>query len=135
MSMRHGCLRGDCKVRIWDLLRITYTKIHECKTQPAYPLDTHLYTEFHFKMSICNGDNERKLKINGIFLSPRGITLPKVFDQTQTQTQPAYSPDTSIYQISIQNGDNERKLKLMEYFLSPRGTTLPKVIPPDQNSN
>ena len=39
---------------------------------------THLYTEFQFKMSICNGDNERKLKINGIFLSPRGITLPKI---------------------------------------------------------
>ena len=29
-------------------------------------------------MSICNGDNERKLKMNGIFLSPRGITLPKI---------------------------------------------------------
>ena len=39
---------------------------------------THLYSEFQFKMSICNGDNERKLKINGIFLSPRGITLPKI---------------------------------------------------------
>ena len=41
-------------------------------------LVTHLYTEFQFKMSICNGDNERKLKINGIFLSPRGITLLKI---------------------------------------------------------
>ena len=39
---------------------------------------SHLYTEFQFKMSICNGDNQRKLKINGIFLSPRGITLPKI---------------------------------------------------------
>ena len=39
---------------------------------------THLYSEFQFKMSICNGDNERKMKINGIFLSPRGITLPKI---------------------------------------------------------
>ena len=39
---------------------------------------TNLYTEFQFKMSICNGDNERKLKINGIFLSQRGITLPKI---------------------------------------------------------
>ena len=29
-------------------------------------------------MSICNGDKERKLKINGIFLSPRGITVPKI---------------------------------------------------------
>ena len=38
----------------------------------------HLYSEFQFKMSISNGDNERKLKINGIFLSPRGIILPKI---------------------------------------------------------
>ena len=30
------------------------------------------------KMSICNGDNERKLKINGIFPSARGMTLPKI---------------------------------------------------------
>ena len=39
---------------------------------------THLYTTFQFKISICNGDNERKLKINGIFLSPRDITQPKI---------------------------------------------------------
>ena len=38
----------------------------------------HLYTEFQFKMSICNGDNERKLKINGFFLSPSGITPTKI---------------------------------------------------------
>ena len=52
-------------------------------TGPKFKLNllilvTHLYTEFQFKMSICNGDNERKLKINGIFLSPRGITLQKI---------------------------------------------------------
>ena len=52
-------------------------------TGPKFELNlhilvTHLYPEFQFKMSICNGDNERKLKINGIFLSPRGITLPKI---------------------------------------------------------
>ena len=52
-------------------------------TEPKFELNlrifvTHLYTEFQFKMFICNGDNERKLKINGIFLSPRGITLPKI---------------------------------------------------------
>ena len=41
-------------------------------------LVTHLYPEFQLKMLICNGDNERKLKINGIFLSPRGITVPKI---------------------------------------------------------
>ena len=49
---------------------------------------TYLYTEFQFKMSICNGDNERKLKINGLFLSPRGITLPKIIrpDPNSTST-------------------------------------------------
>ena len=46
---------------------------------------------------------ERNLKINGIFLSPRGITLPKIIDQTQIQTQPAYTSDTSLYRISFQN--------------------------------
>ena len=51
-------------------------------TRPKFNLNlrilvTHLYTEFRFKMSICNGD-EWKLKINGIFQSPRGITLPKI---------------------------------------------------------
>ena len=35
-------------------------------------LVTHLYTEFQFKMSICNGDNERKLKMNGIFSKSKG---------------------------------------------------------------
>ena len=52
-------------------------------TWPKFKLNlsillTHLYTEFQFKMSICNGDNERNLKINEIFQSPRGITLPKI---------------------------------------------------------
>ena len=62
------------------------SKGHNCvenySTGPKFKLNlrilvTHLYTEFQFKMLICNGDNERKLKINGIVLSPRGITLPK----------------------------------------------------------
>ena len=52
-------------------------------TGPKFELNlrillTHLYTEFQFKMSLCNGDNERKLKIDGIFLSPRGITMLKI---------------------------------------------------------
>ena len=52
-------------------------------TWPKFKLNlcillTHLYNEFQFKMSIFNGDNERKLKINGIFLSPRGITLLEI---------------------------------------------------------
>ena len=52
-------------------------------TWPKFKLNlcilvTHLYTEFQSKMSMCNGDYERKLKMNGIFLRPRGITLPKI---------------------------------------------------------
>ena len=39
---------------------------------------THLYAEFQFKISICDGDNERKLEIIGIFPSPTDITLPKI---------------------------------------------------------
>ena len=37
-----------------------------------------VHTEFQFKTSISDGDNERTLKINGIFQSPRGITLLKI---------------------------------------------------------
>ena len=60
-----------------------HNSAENCSTRPKFKLNlcillTHLYTEFQFKMSISNGDNERKLKINGIFLSPRGITLPKI---------------------------------------------------------
>ena len=52
-------------------------------TGPKFELNlrilvTNLYIEFQIKMPICNGDNEGKLKINGIFLSPRGITLSKI---------------------------------------------------------
>ena len=62
-------------------------KGHNCaenqSTRPKFELNlhilvTHLCIKFQFKMSICNGENERKLKIIGIFLSPRGINLPKI---------------------------------------------------------
>ena len=58
--------------KLFDLTQIQTQRFNLCI------LLTHLYTEFQFKMSICNGDNKRNLKINGIFLSPRGITLPKI---------------------------------------------------------
>ena len=91
-------------------------------TGPKFELNlrillTNLYTEFQFKMSICNGDNERKLKINGIFFSPRGITLPK-----NNSTGPQFKLNLRIlvtnlytefqFKMSICNGDNERKLKI-----------------------
>ena len=116
-------------------------------TQPKVKLNlrillTHLYTEFQFKMSICNGDNERKLKINGIFLSPRGITLPKINrpDPNSNSTCVFFNLVTHLYpefrfKMSICNGDNERKLKINGIFLSPRGITLPITIRPDPNSN
>ena len=101
---------------------------------------THLYTVFQFKISICNGDNERKLKINGICLSPRGITLLKNYS-----TKPKFELNLRILvkhlytkfhlKMSICNGDNERKLKINGIFLSPRGITQPKIIQPDPNSN
>ena len=111
VSMRHGCPRGDCKVRTLGLvkncltpryisakctlnivenyLNRTTSELDLCilvthywnfskskghnsaenySTGPKFKLNlrillTHLYTEFQFKMSTCNGDNERKLKI------------------------------------------------------------------------
>ena len=113
--------------------------------QPKFKLNlrillTHLYSEFQFKMSIINGDNERKLKINGIFLSPRGIILPKNYS-----TWPKFKLNLRIllkhlytefqFKISISNGDNERKLKINGIFVSPRGITLPEIFRPDPNSN
>ena len=71
----------------WKLMEFSKSKGHNSaknySTGPKFELKlrilmTHLYTAFQFKMSIWNGDNERKLKINGIFLSARGITLPKI---------------------------------------------------------
>ena len=57
--------------------------VENCSIRTKFELNlrilvTHLYTKFQLKMSICNGDNERKLKINAIFPSPRGITLQKI---------------------------------------------------------
>ena len=101
---------------------------------------THLYTEFQFKMSICNGDNERKLKINGIFLSPRGITLLKIIrPDPKSNSTCVFSRHIYIlnfkFNMSICNGDNERKLKINGIFLSPRGITLPNIIRPNPNLN
>ena len=105
-------------------------------TRPKFKLNllillTHLYTEFQFKMSISKGDNEQKLKINGIFLSPRGITLPKIIWPDPNSN----SICILLWHIYICNGDNERKLKINGIFQSPRGITLPKIIRSHPNSN
>ena len=96
-------------------------------TGPKFELNlrilwTHQYTEFRFKMSICNGDNERKLKINRIFLSPRGITLLKIIrlDPTSNSTC-IFSWQTYIlnfnskcqFVMEIMSGN----WKLIEFFL------------------
>ena len=109
-------------------------------TRPKFKLNlrillTHLFTELQFQMSISNGDNERKLKINGIFLSPRGITLPKIIRPNPNSNSTCVFSWTHLYpefqfQMSIRYGDNERKLKINGIFLSPRGITLPKIIRP-----
>ena len=83
-------------------------------------------------MSICVGDNERKLKINGIFLSPRGITLPKINRPDPNSNSNLRILMTHLYtkfqfKMSICVGDNERKLKINGIFLSPRGITLSKI--------
>ena len=91
-------------------------------------------------MSICKGDNERKLKINGIFLSPRGHNSAENYS-----TGPKFKLNLHVFvtylysefqfKMSICNGDNERKLKINGIFLSPRDITLPKIIWPDANWN
>ena len=58
---------------------------------------------FNSKCQFCNWDNEQKMKIIGIFLNPRGITLPKLFQRPHYRTQSAYSRDTSMYHISNKN--------------------------------
>ena len=75
-------------------------------------LVTHLYTEFQFKMSICNWNNKRKLKIHGIFLSPRGITLPKIIPLNfNSNSTCIFSWQTCVPNfIWIYLHDNERKL-------------------------
>ena len=82
---------------------------------------THLYSEFQFKMSISNGDNERKLKINGIFLSPSGITLPKIIrsdpklNSTCVFSSHIYIPNFNWkcqFVMEIMSGN----WKLMEFF-------------------
>ena len=126
------------------------SKGHNCaenySTGPKFELNlrilvAHLYTEFQFKMSICNWDNERKLKINGIFLSPRGTTLPIIIrpdpnsNSTCVFSWHIYIPNFNSkcqFVMEIMSGN----WKLINWiFLSPRGTTLPKIIRPDPNSN
>ena len=86
-------------------------------------------------MSICNGDNERKLKINGIFSKSKGHNSAENYS-----TGPKFELNLGILvkhvhvytkfqlKMSICNGDNERKLKINGIFLSPRGMTLQKII-------
>ena len=90
-------------------------------TRPKFKLDlrillTHLYTKFQFKKSICIGDNERKLKINGIFFKSKGHKSAENYS-----TEPKFELNLRIlvtnlytefqFKMSICNGDNERKLK------------------------
>ena len=110
----------------WNFSKSKGHNSAEYSTRPKFKpnlriLLTHLYTEFQFKMSICNGDNERKLKINGIFLSPRGITLPKVIRPDPNSNSTCvflwhiYIPNFNSkcqFVMEIMNGN----WKLMEFF-------------------
>ena len=82
---------------------------------------THLNSKFQFKMSISNGDNEGKLKINGIFLSPRGITLPNIIrpdpnsNSTCLLSRHIYIPNFNSkcqFVMEIMSGN----WKLMDFF-------------------
>jgi hypothetical protein len=59
-----------------------HNSVKKCSILPKTELDLHiltinLYTKFHLSMcNLCN-ENEQKLQILGICLSPRGITLSK----------------------------------------------------------
>ena len=99
-----------------------------------------LCTEFQFKMSICNGDNQRKLKINGIFFKSKGYYSAENYSRGPKFELNLCIRVTNLYtefqfKMSICNGDNQRKLKINGIFLSPRGITLLKIVQPDPNSN
>ena len=81
VSMRHGCPRGDCKVKLWDLLELSNTKIHKCKehniaennlNRTISELDlcilvAHVSSEVQLKMSMNDRDNEWHSEIICIF--------------------------------------------------------------------
>ena len=130
--MRHGCPRGDCKVRILDLLRIAYTKIHKCKL--------HNIAENNLNRTTSELDLCIFVTHYWNFISPRGITLPKIIQLDQKFELNLRILVTHLYpkfqfKMSICNRDNKWKLKINGIFLSPRGITLPKIIRPNPNSN
>ena len=134
-SENHGLFLSPRDIALPKIIR------PDPNSNSACVFSRHIYIlNFNSKISICNGDNERKLKINGIFLSLRGITLPKIIrpdpnsNSTCVFSWQTYIPNFNS-KISICNGDNERKLKINGIFLSPRGITLPKIIRPNPKSN
>ena len=100
---------------------------------------THLHSKFQLKMSIYDRDNERKLKIIGIFLCLRGITLLKIIQPKSKSYLPCIFPwhitILNFMKMSRYDRDNERKLKIIIIILSLRGITVPKIIQPNPNSN
>ena len=72
-------------------------------------------------MSICNGDSERKLKINGIFLKPKGHNSAENYSTGPKFELNMHILKTHLYteiqfKMSICNGDNERKLEINGIF-------------------
>ena len=65
-------------------------------------LTTHLYTELQFKISNCDGDNERKLELLVISLVQGAKLCRKLSDRNKIRTWLAYYHYTSDYEISIQ---------------------------------
>ena len=86
----------------------------------------HLHTEFQFKILNHNGDNERKLKIIEIFVSPRGIILPKIIRPDPNSKLNLRILVLHIYtefqfKMSICNEEYERKLKIIGFFSKSKG--------------
>ena len=145
MSICNGDNERKLKINgiFLSLRGITLRKI--IRPDPKFKLNlrilvTNLYTKFQFKMSIFNGDNERKLKINGIFFKSKGHNSAENYSTGPTFELNLRILMTNLYtefqfKMKICNGNNERKLKINGIFLSPRGITLPKIIRPDPHSN
>jgi hypothetical protein len=90
-----------------------------------YILMINLYTKYHFIMCNQCKENERKLQIIGIFLSPI-----KSYNSVKNESiVPKTEPDLDIFMINLytkyhfntcnQCKENERKLQIIGIFLSP----------------
>ena len=113
ISIQNISIYDEIMSRNWKLLKSKgHNSAENYSSGPKFELDmcilkTHLYTEFQFKIGICNGNNEQKLQIIGIFPSPRGITLLKIIqpdihsNSTCIFSWHIYIPNFNLFSIKI----------------------------------